>query len=94
MESEAQRAQYDRETERLKEEIRLREREKNRIQEEWEMRQQQLKPLHVQGIAKNEGGGLLPVQDDGLFRQANRLCNLLDREEEQLQVKRKLRRSN
>lgn len=86
LESEAHRAQYDRETERLKEEIRLREREKNRIQQEWEMRQQQFKSLHGQGGSKNEGVGLMPVQDDGLFREANRLCNLLDREEEQLEV--------
>lgn len=86
MESEAQRAQYDRETERLKEEIRLREREKNRIQQEWENRQQHLKSLHAKGIPESENMGLMPVQDDGLFREANRLCTLLDREEQQLQV--------
>lgn len=85
LEADMIRAQYDHETERLKEMLRLRELERDRFKQEWELRHRQLQNERLHQKVTTDDTGRLR-QQDSLYLQASRLSNLLDREERQLQV--------
>lgn len=74
-------AQYDHETEQLKEMLRMREMDRKRFKQNWEMRQRELEERRLQKF--DEPGSRLQAN---LYRQANQLNRLLDHEE-QLQVR-------
>lgn len=84
LEADMVRAQYDHETERLKEMLRLRELGRDRFKQAWELRIHQ---LQNDSVHQNDDTGRLRRQEqDSLYLQASQLSKLLDREERQLQV--------
>lgn len=88
LEADMLKAQYDHETERLKELLRVREMERDRIKQEWELRCRQLDNRQMQQpkmMTVEEERGRLRHQDS-LYIQASQLTSLLDSEEEKLQV--------
>ncbi|KAK4883532.1 hypothetical protein RN001_006851 [Aquatica leii] len=84
LEAQMMSAQYDHETERLKEMLRIREIDRKRFKQDWEMRQRQLEEqcFHERHKFGDNGERI----QDSLYVQASQLNNLLDTEEQQLQA--------